>query len=133
MRIEKREKANARMKLEKGVVVCLTSALRAMYIYRNVLYCAPSSHSGNLDQQFKTNPFPPSSKGNLLSHSGGKYDGAMRKIKTAGPQPEISSVLFFSTRLSRSSNVVSVLSMADNTEIRARRSPHYARVTSSPL
>ena len=72
-------------------------AARQMCIYRNVLYCAMSSNSTNLDGQCKTNQFSPSSKGNPLSHIGGECDGDMGKIKTAGARPKnlISPILNF--------------------------------------
>lgn len=104
---ERREGRGPKIKEKKTednmIVVCLTlgtmRALRQTCIYRNVLYCAMSSNSTNLDGQCKTNQSPPSSKGNPLSHIGGKYDWARKKIKTAGSSPKISSP-FLSPRLS---------------------------------
>lgn len=122
MRKKKREKTKKGGGDENRIVVCLTlgkmRALRQMYIYRNMLYCAMSSNSTNLDRQCKTNQFSPSSKGNPLSHGGGKYDGDRRKIKTAGSGPKISSLPYFVSDFPFfSSNFVTVKLIAiDNTE-----------------
>lgn len=70
-------KEGKRARNEKRILVYTMRAVRQMCIYRNVLYCAMSSNSTNLDGQCKTNQFSPSSKGNPLSHIGGEYDGDM--------------------------------------------------------
>lgn len=57
-------------------------------VMANIFYCTMSSNSTNLDGHCKTSQFPPFSKGNPLSHIGGKYDGDRGKSKLLDPVPK---------------------------------------------
>lgn len=91
---ENEGKKGGEEKKENGIAVCLTlgtmRALRQMCIWGNVLYCAMSSNSTNLDGQRKTNQFP-----HFLSSQ--SFIAHWRKTAGSRPKNLISPILNFQT------------------------------------